>query len=119
MNTNPKLRLRVVATRIQPDEIQLQDHITFDYGNPNTHPPTRVGKVIDFRGGCVLVWDYSLCDGPGPRNYKMNLLRGLSRLDEVECTVLAETPFKRFMTALESFRRKFGRGESSDISKPD
>lgn len=106
---------RLVARRIYPRDIRQYDHITFDYGNPHDHAPTRVGEVIGFTGNpnennyCVLLWDYSLWDGPNPRNYRTNLLRGLSRLEEIEIDSGSD-PLNKFKEALKRFRKMFGRG---------
>lgn len=80
--------IELTCAHIKPDDIRLDDELTFDYTRPDQHPPTRVGVVLGFVGRkeannrCVVLYDYSLYDGPGIRSYRLDGLRNLSRIEE-------------------------------------
>jgi hypothetical protein len=96
--------MKLVCTRIKPKEIRSGDEIAFDYARPNEHQPSRVGQVVSVLKTYVLLWDYSLYDGPGFRSYFYGDLLNLSRIEEGTTTQPAITIYEK---AIRAFGRLF------------
>lgn len=74
--------LEFVAT--PPNKFGEGDLVCFDYANGGQNTPRRVGVVIEFRGPNLLLWDYSVVDGPQYRSYRLTFVRGAGKILSVQ-----------------------------------
>jgi hypothetical protein len=92
----------------RPEDLGVGDLVSFDYTNPGHNQITRCGHIEDFRGNgetrCILVYDYSLeHGGPGYRSYRLNRIRGLGVIVNVNVAI---PPLQQFKSNLSSYAER-------------